>query len=212
MVMHSSPVLFYESPNCYKKKVEEMTTAECEKCKMEITQYTFISVPEMLAWSSGKVNVMFCVKEERDIPRAISSLVEYNASNRAFLELDVHLIAQAAEAKRPLWDQVYYIAEIASPADVQFLAAQPASVSSRCILVEFHNWQTWGSTLASDIALVHKMGLRAVGVTTDNSLQATKQQHLEIFHAGFDVVYTYNLDNAVAARVEVNTERGLANP
>ena len=212
MVMHSSPIEIYESLNCYKKKVEEMTTAECESCKMEITDYTFISVPELLAWSLDRVNVMFCVKEQRDIPRAISTLVENNATHRAFLELDIHLIVQAAEGKTPMWDQVFYIAEAGSPADVQLLAAQPAAIYSRCILVEFHNWKTWGPTLSSDIALVHKVGLRAVGVTTDNSLQATKQQHLDIWHAGFDVVYTYNLGNAVEARVEVNTERGLPSP
>lgn len=212
MVMHSSPIEVYESINCFHKKVEEMTTAECEKCKMEITSYNFTSAPELLSWSAGKVNVMFCVKEQRDIPRAMSTLVESNASHRALLEISVSLIIQAAATNTPHWDEVYYIAELSTPADVQLLSTQPQAVISRCLLLEFKDWEKWGPTLSSDLALVHKMGLRAVGVTASNSLQATKGAHLDIWNAGFDVVYTYNLGNAVEARVEVNTERGLPMP
>ena len=43
VVMHSSPVLLYESFNCYGKKVEEMTAEECTQCKMAYTDYTFIT-------------------------------------------------------------------------------------------------------------------------------------------------------------------------
>ena len=41
VVMHSSPVLFYESFNCYGKKVEEMTAEECTQCQMAYTDYNF---------------------------------------------------------------------------------------------------------------------------------------------------------------------------
>jgi glycerophosphoryl diester phosphodiesterase len=43
VVMHSSPVLVYESFNCFGKLVEEMTVEECKQCKMAYTDYNFIS-------------------------------------------------------------------------------------------------------------------------------------------------------------------------
>lgn len=55
--MHSSPIEAYESVNCFGKYVENMTAAECEQCQMEITNYTFISVPTLLDWAEDKVNV-----------------------------------------------------------------------------------------------------------------------------------------------------------
>jgi hypothetical protein len=36
--------------------------------------------------------------------------------------------------------------------------------------------------------------------------------HLDLYNAGFDVAYTYNLANAVEARIEINTGRGLVPP
>jgi hypothetical protein len=36
------------------------------------------------------------------------------------------------------------------------------------------------------------------------------QNNLDIFEAGFDVVYTYNLANAVVARQQINTENGVS--
>jgi hypothetical protein len=35
---------------------------------------------------------------------------------------------------------------------------------------------------------------------------------LRIFRAGFDVVYTYNIDNAVTARRITNLQRGVTPP
>jgi hypothetical protein len=87
MVMHSSPIEWYESPECRGGIVENMTTAECEQCKMTITNYTFVSAPELLEWANGMINVMFCVKEESDLPRAIETLISENATHRAFLEV-----------------------------------------------------------------------------------------------------------------------------
>jgi hypothetical protein len=212
MVMHSSPIEIYESFNCFNKKVEEMTTAKCEQCKMEVTDYTFISVPEMLSWSGGKVNVMLCIKESSDIPRAISTLVENNATHRAFLEVGVNDFLNTAKSNVEGWDSVYWIIEIQSTADVQTLAAQSANLLKRAILIEFQNSWDWQTPISADIDTVHKLGLRAVGVTKSNTVMATVNQHLEIFHMGFDVVYTYNLANAVSARVQVNEQRGLAMP
>lgn len=115
--MHSSPVEIYESINCFGKYVEEMTSDECAQCQMEVTDYTFMKVPDFLAWANDKVNVMFCVKESRDIPRAITTLLENNASHRAFLEVHVDDLLNLEKNQVPYWDQVYYVAELKSKND-----------------------------------------------------------------------------------------------
>jgi hypothetical protein len=117
VVMHSSPVEFYESLNCRGKYVEEMTSEECSKCQMEVTSYTFMTVPFFLDWSKDKMNVMFCVKEAKDIPRAITSLIDNNATNRAFLELKVNDLLSVETNNYPYWDSVYYVAELKSKDD-----------------------------------------------------------------------------------------------
>lgn len=114
MVMHSSPILLYESINCFNKKVEEMTAEECKQCQMEITQYHFISAPDLLAWADGKVNTMFCVKETADIPRAVSTLIENNATHRAFLEISVNEVLGLESDNVEGWDQVYYVINFGS--------------------------------------------------------------------------------------------------
>lgn len=51
-----------------------------------------------------------------------------------------------------------------------------------------------------------------MGVSRDNALTATVKNQLNIFQAGFDVVYTYNLLNAVTARKITNTKNGISPP
>ncbi len=110
----TSPIEIYESLNCHGKRVEEMTAEECTKCQMEITTYTFTTVPDLLQWADGKVNVMFCVKQSSDIPRAISSLVENNATHRSFLEVGISSIIEQEVNATPGWDQVYYVVNMKS--------------------------------------------------------------------------------------------------
>jgi hypothetical protein len=99
--------------------VEEMTSDECAQCQMEITDYKFMKAPDFLAWAQDKVNVMFCVKESKDIPRAITTLVENNASHRAFLEVHVNDLFELEANQVPYWDQVYYVADMKSKDDFQ---------------------------------------------------------------------------------------------
>ena len=105
MVTHSSPIEFYESPECTGKKIEDILAADIEKCKMALTDYHFISVPDLLGWAKDKVIVMLCVKRPEDIARAVSTLIENNATDRAFLEIRVgdvvNLVPQA-----PGWEKV----------------------------------------------------------------------------------------------------------
>lgn len=87
VIMHSSPIEWYESPECEGQLVENMTVAQCTSCKMALTNFTFRSLPEVAAWSKGNVILMLCVKRSEDIARAISSLIELNITDNAFLEI-----------------------------------------------------------------------------------------------------------------------------
>lgn len=95
-----------------------MTSDECAKCQMEVTQYKFVKVPDLLAWADNKINVMFCVKESADIPRAITSLLEYNASHRAYLEVHTNDYLELEKNQVPHWDEVYYVVEMYSHTDL----------------------------------------------------------------------------------------------
>jgi hypothetical protein len=211
MVMHSSPIEWFESIDCRGGLVEEMTTAECEKCPMALSNYTFTSAPELLAWADGNINVMFCVKEGSDLPRAITTVLESGASHRAFLEIGVTPLLDAVNANASGWDMVWYILGVSSHDELaSFLATNPAVVA-RIVLVEFndytHNWDD--ATLAADLAQVHALGRRAAAATRSNPATATVKNNLDIYKAGIDVAYTYNLANAVEARKIINNERGI---
>lgn len=214
MVMHSSPVEVYESLNCFGKYVEKMTAAECQKCKMAYGNTTFISVPTFLDWAAGKVNVMLCVKQQAiDLPRAISTLIENNAQHRAYLEIHLDTLLNLQDTAPAGWDQVYYVVELGNTNDVhKLLATAGPALLSRTILFEFNDWESWGSTLQDDIRLVQANDRRTMAATKDSGVMATVDNHLKLFSEGFDVAYTYNLLNAVEARMQVNTERGLTPP
>ena len=214
MIMHSSPIEYYESVECAGGKVEDMTTAQCEACPMVATGYNFTSSPEMLTWANEKINFMFCMKEPTDIPRAIESMLEYSSHHRAILEIKIGDLLDMYAQKPAGWDSVYYIAEINGHNDAANLLAQPHELLDRAFLVEFDNWdESWSSTdLQTDLAAFKSLGCRTMAATVDNSAQATKANHRQIYDAGFDVVYTYNLANAVVVRQEVNTARGISPP
>lgn len=112
MIMHSSPVEIYESFDCFNWKVEEHTSAENAQCHMLNTTYTFQPVPDILKWADDRINFMFCVKETTDIPRAITTLIENEATHRAFLEISVTDIINTAAANTVGWADVYYIIEV----------------------------------------------------------------------------------------------------
>jgi len=209
--MHSSPIMLYESVDCFQKKVEDMTAAEAMQCHMINPKYNFISAPNALAWADNQVNFMFCVKETGDIPRAITTLIEESAADRAFLEISVSEMLDLVSNNVPSWDQVYYVINLDSLDDLNRMLAAPASVLKRTFLFEFNHWEDWDD-VKSAIDLTHSYGIRTLATSHDNPLTSTVHNHMDIFNAGFDVVYTYNLDNAVTARQRVNTEKGISPP
>ena len=105
MVMHSSPVEWWESIGCRGIKVEETPAAQLQQCKMALSSYTFMSAQQLLAYTNNTAITMFCVKQSRDIPRAISTLIENGAQNRAFLEIKVGDLLGLNLSAAPGWDQ-----------------------------------------------------------------------------------------------------------
>ena len=88
-----------------------------------------------------------------------------------------------------------------------------ANVLKRTFLFEFHDWSSWDSTQLSEcLTAARTAGVRTVGVTRSSAPGATVRDHMQIFEAGFDVVYTYNLGNAVTARRATNIQRDISPP
>ena len=93
------------------------------------------------------------------------------------------------------------------------MMASPANLLKRTFLFEFNDYADWDATeLTNAINTAHAAGVRTVGTSKDSPVTATVDNHLDVFHTGFDVVYTYNLENAVTARQIVNTDNGISPP
>lgn len=206
MVTHSSPIQWYESPDCAGKKIEDMNASQITQCKMALTSDHFITAPELLKWSDGKVIVMFCVKDSKDIPRAISTLIENNATHRAFLEIRVGNMVNIVPTT-PGWDKVWYLAEGGSAQDIDTLLA--SKVASRSWAFEFDpDWEKWGINVTDAIVnKLHPAGVRSLAATT--RVRPSEKQQVELFDDGFDVVYTYDTVHAVEARTKIDKQRGV---
>jgi hypothetical protein len=92
------------------------------------------------------------------------------------------------------------------------MLSAPTEVLLRTFMFEFNDWESYDGDLTADIQLVESKGIRSFAPTKSSPVTATINNHLDIFHAGFDVVYTYNLANAVTARIQVNEENGISPP
>jgi len=215
MVIHSSPILLYESPNCYNVKVEETTASDLQQCKMEVTDYTFTSVPNLLSWADQKINVMLCVKESSDVARAISTLIENNATSRAFLELSIGEMFNLEVQNIQGWDQIYYVVELSNSGDVASALAASSQLLSRMFLFEINaDYEDWPgpNDLSVDIQAIHTAGIKTFTASKSNPVTSTVNNHLDMFKIGIDVAYTYNLGNAVDARIQFNSQNNITPP
>jgi glycerophosphoryl diester phosphodiesterase len=213
VIMHSSPIEFYESLDCWGRLVQNMTVAECTSCKMALTNYTFSSLPELLSWSSGNVIVMLCVKRPQDIARAISSVVELNATGRVFLEIRVPDLLEFVLAAQPAgWNEVFYVAEGGSAADVRtVLSSAFTPLLPMAFMFEFDpSYTSWGINLTETVQQLHSRGMKTFTATT-RFLPSVESQ-VALFNDGIDIVYTYDTQNAVLAREQVNEARGISPP
>jgi len=212
LVLSSIPALsIYESINCWGEYVEKMTVNQCTSCQMEVTDYYFLSIPQLLSWAKGKVIVMLCVKRPQDIPRAISSIIENNAQDRAFLEIRVGDLGRIKNA--PGWNQVYYLAEGSSANDINtILSSQYSWLLPRIFAFEYDDgWENWGVNISQSITRLHKNGVKTLVPTEDQWYPSVEAQEA-YFRDGFDIVYTYDTVNGVTARTNIDIERGIIPP
>ena len=163
VVAHSSPILYYESPQCMGKLIENMTSTEVTQCHLTVTSQTYITVPHLLEWAEGKSIVMLCVKESRDIARAITTIIDSNATDRVFLELRLGNLQSVINL--PLYDQVYYLAECNTADDISLVLKLPPALRARVFAVEFEPVTCCGDSVAATHSLLHPAGLKALGVS-----------------------------------------------
>jgi hypothetical protein len=209
VVTHSSPIEIYESLDCVGRKIEDMTAAQITKCHMAGTNWTFASLPQLLQWADQKVIVMLCVKQAGDIPRAISSIIENNATDRAFLEIHAGDVVNLVP-KAPGFEQVYYLAELGSIADVTALLNSPATLK-QAFMYEFHPPYSGVNVTQMIVEQLHPKNIRATTPTPTQTDPSVQEQE-GLFHELYDVVYTYGLENGVVARTAIDKERGVVPP
>jgi hypothetical protein len=145
---------------------------------------------------------------------AISTLLENNAQDRAFLEIKVNDLLALNLSAAPGWDRVYYLAEGDSQPDLSTLLnkASPALLA-RVFMYEFGpDWLTWQQDYPTIISTtLHPRGIRALAATT-KVLPSVQSQEDMFQKYAIDVVYTYDATNAVEARTAVNQARGITPP
>lgn len=212
VVVHSSPLHVYESFNCDGKRVEDMTLAEIERCQMELTHYTFISVRTLLDWANSKVICMFDVKRPQDIPHAIQTILRAGAENRTFLEVSPDNIIKIATNSTG-WERVYYLANSVSMTDVATMIRSWATSLARrpwCFEFDPKFWAALvkNGTAASVVSHLHAAGLKTLTATPTQLMPSVAEQ-MQLFSAGIDFVYSYDTKNGVIARDTINKQRGL---
>lgn len=212
VVAHSSPILGYESPDCGGQKIEEMTADEVTKCHiLSVPQgdSTFQRLDTVLEWARGKVIIMLTVKESKDFPRAIQTVIEHNALDYVFLETSLGDLQNAIPLS-PDWKKSWYNAEVDSPNDVTLLTETLKLPQVAFCEVNVKYQEAENETLPKLLAeKIHPAGMR--GFVSSIHLPEVAQ-HEALWNAGFDVIMTYTLDNAMEARRNINTARGISPP
>ena len=209
VVTHSSPLLSYETTDCAGLKIEEATADEVTKCHIfPSTTETFQRLDTVLEWARGKVVIMLTVKESVDFPRAIQTVIEHNALDYVFLETGIGDL-QTSVPKNPDWQKSWYNMQTDSEADVDTVIALN---NPHLPFIEINvNYQEAQNAKTADLLKnkIHPAGKRGFVSTIH---LASVEQHKSMWDEGFDILMTYNLDNAIQARTEVNTARGVSPP
>ena len=210
VVAHSSPIETWESTECAGQLIEEMTANEVTACKLfpSDTQ-TYQRLDTVLEWARGKVVIMLTVKESVDFPRAIQTVIEHNALDYVFLETGLGDL-QNAVTKSADWQKSWYNASVSSEAELDTVINTVKS--PRVAFLEINvDYQKAQNDKMADLLKnkIHPAGMR--GFVSTISLPEIAN-HKALWDAGFDVIMTYNLDNAMAARTAVNTARGVSPP
>jgi glycerophosphoryl diester phosphodiesterase len=209
VLIHSSPIEYYESLACGGQRVEEMTADALTACALVPSSagQTIQRLDEALAWARGKIILELDVKEARDLARTIAVVVENAATDFAFVMVSSGELAQEVPAS-PGWEQLHYMLNLGSVSEIQ---AQAASATTRHVfLFEIERSYPGEADEAAVAALLHDVMIPAgvKGFTSSDKNLATVDNHLQVFAQGFDVVLSYNPSNGVAAAQQENQRRG----
>ncbi len=206
VVAHSSPIETWESTECAGKLIQEMTADEVTACHLFPSDTeTYQRLDTVLDWAHGKVILMLTVKEPVDFPRAIQTVIEHNAVDRVFLETSVTNL-QGAVTEATDWQNSWYNASVDTEADIDTVLQMH---NPHVAFIEINvAYQQASNALMSGLLAnkIHPAGIR--GFVSTIALPEVAD-HQAMWDEGFDVIMTYNLDNALVARKAVNAARGV---
>ena len=205
VIAHSSPLEYYESLDCGGRRIEEMTAAEVTGChRLPSLTERFQRLDDVLGYLRDKMVVQLCVKRSTDIQRTISEIHAQAAEDFAFIELGTSdmesLIPTLTGA-----DTVWYLVGIGNLGEVDTLL--DVVRNPRAFMFEFDPGVDV-STLTPE--RLHPAGVRSFIYDSATPLAIAAIQ--SYFEHGFDVVSTQSAANAVEARRNVHSARGVSPP
>lgn len=206
VISHSSPIEIYESLDCYNQRIEDMTAAQVANCHfVQKASESFQRLDTVLNYLRGKMVVELTVKLPADYARTIKEVNTLGAQDFAFLEVSTAELQTVLPAI-PGSSQIYWLANVGSTfSDIDVLL--DTVKNPHAFMVEMDpSAQT--STLVT--TKLHPANVRAF--TYDSSATASVAELKALFDQGFDVVSANTTPNNGAARVAVNTARGISPP
>jgi glycerophosphoryl diester phosphodiesterase len=206
VIAHSSPITYYESLDCYNRKIEEMTAAQVTSChRLPSTTEIFQRLDDVLDYLRGKMVVQLCVKRPSDYGRTIAEIQTKDAEDFAFLEISTSEL-QGLIPTLPGSDTVYYLVNVGTNvAEVDTLL--DVIQNPRAFMVEFDPSVTVATLTQTRL---HPGGVRSF--TYDSAVPISVQKIQAYFEGGYDVVSSQAAANSVQARKNVNTDRGVSPP
>jgi hypothetical protein len=209
IVAHSSPIEYYESLDCGGKKIEEMLASEVTKCHLGANLgATFQRMDAVMDWAAGKLIMEWDVKLPTDLAATIGVILQKNAQDRSTILVDVGEL-QTVVPTISGWEQLHYLGDIGATSDV------PTAIGMKSThkIFLFEMDRSYGDATEAQVSdlikdVVNPAGIHAYGASEQYT--ATVQNHLDVYHQGFDVVLSYNVPNGVEARAQANAERGYA--
>lgn len=205
VIAHSSPIEIYESLDCAGQRIEEMTAAQVTAChRFPSSTETFQRLDDVVGYIRDKMLVQLCVKESTDYARTIDEVHALGAEDFAFIEINAPELGGLIPTL-PGWDSVYYLVNVAS--DLSAIDGLLALHNPRGFMYEIDPGVDIGTLVVDRL---HPAGVRAF--IYDNAAAPSVDQLVAHYNAGFDVVSSQSGTNGVAARVEVNSARGVTPP
>jgi hypothetical protein len=205
VLSHSSPIEYFESLDCAGKKIEEMTVADVQSCHRLASQETYQRLDDVLNAFRGKLVVQICVKRKEDTAGIAKAVLDLDAEDFAFLELNAADIPEVVPSI-PNGDKLWYLAQVNQPSDVDLLLS--TINSPRNFMYEFEPNDATVATLAT--TKLHPAGIK----TFTYNKTTTSVDQVKGFYTtgGFDVVSTNSVGYMVDARKAINTSRGVSPP